>query len=134
MIRHRIEAANANNKDIKGKVFHIFGLDILIDRKLKAWILELNDHPSLNIYHEKGFMNSKAKEESPIDELIKCKVGQDAIDLVCMKKKQRTDIDEYNEMQKCFDDNNLEGGGVTEFIDNTKLLMYKLQGINKWKY
>ena len=36
--------------DSQGKPFQILGLDLLIDAELKAWVLEINDHPSLNIY------------------------------------------------------------------------------------
>jgi D-alanine-D-alanine ligase-like ATP-grasp enzyme len=32
------------------------GFDMLIDSNLNAWLLEINDHPSLNIYLEKDFM------------------------------------------------------------------------------
>lgn len=38
--------------DVEGKPFQILGLDLLIDAKLKAWVLEINDHPSLNIYFD----------------------------------------------------------------------------------
>lgn len=33
----------------KGDCFQIIGLDIFIDNDLKAWILEINSSPSLNI-------------------------------------------------------------------------------------
>ena len=41
-----------NQQDVVGKPFQILGLDLLIDRDLKAWVLEVNDHPSLNIYFD----------------------------------------------------------------------------------
>jgi hypothetical protein len=31
---------------IGGNAFQIFGIDILIDKDLKCWVLEVNDHPS----------------------------------------------------------------------------------------
>ena len=37
------------DKEIKGMPFQIFGFDILVDSKMKAWILEINDHPSFNV-------------------------------------------------------------------------------------
>ena len=52
LIEHQI-AKMTNNGEVKGKPFQILGFDLLIDQKLKAWILEINDHPSLNIYFEK---------------------------------------------------------------------------------
>lgn len=44
--------AISNQTDVAGKPFQILGFDLLIDNKLKAWILEINDHPSLNIYFD----------------------------------------------------------------------------------
>lgn len=35
------------------KVFHIFGIDILVDENQKAWLLEINASPSLNMYVSK---------------------------------------------------------------------------------
>jgi tubulin polyglutamylase TTLL7 len=34
---------------VKGDCFQVLGFDIFIDRGLKPWIIEVNDHPSLNI-------------------------------------------------------------------------------------
>ena len=33
--------------------FHILGFDLMIDSKFKAWVLEINHSPSLNIYFSK---------------------------------------------------------------------------------
>lgn len=55
MIEHHSQVSN-NLKDIQGKMFQVLGFDILIDNDLKAWLLEINDHPSLNIFLEKDFM------------------------------------------------------------------------------
>jgi hypothetical protein len=38
--------------EITGKPFQILGFDLLLDSNLKAWVLEVNDHPSLNIYFD----------------------------------------------------------------------------------
>jgi D-alanine-D-alanine ligase-like ATP-grasp enzyme len=35
------------------KVFHIMGLDILIDKKNNAWLMEINSNPSMNIFLER---------------------------------------------------------------------------------
>jgi len=42
-----------DGKDIKGQMFQLLGYDLMIDEDLNAWLLEINDHPSLNIYLEK---------------------------------------------------------------------------------
>lgn len=39
------------------RVFQVFGFDILIDRKLKVWLLEINANPSLNMYIDKELPN-----------------------------------------------------------------------------
>jgi len=36
----------------------VLGFDILLDEKLNAWLLEINDHPSLNIFLDKEFMGT----------------------------------------------------------------------------
>ena len=72
---------------MKGKPFQILGFDLLIDRDLKAWILEVNDHPSLNIY----FDTSTAIEEKemtdedicPVDFLVKSTLVTDTLHLSC---------------------------------------------------
>ena len=40
------------------KAFHILGLDILIDKKNRAWLMEINANPSLNIFLEKEIPGS----------------------------------------------------------------------------
>ena len=34
----------------RNNCFEVFGFDILLDSKYKAWLLEINDHPSMNPY------------------------------------------------------------------------------------
>lgn len=46
-------AVNIGRNTEDSKAFHILGLDILIDRKNKAWLMEINSNPSLNIFLEK---------------------------------------------------------------------------------
>ena len=49
MIKHQQIQSISKDDEIKGKPFQIFGFDILIDSDLKAWVLEINDHPSLSV-------------------------------------------------------------------------------------
>jgi tubulin polyglutamylase TTLL6/13 len=37
----------------KSKCFQILGMDILIDKKNNAWLMEVNSNPSLNMFLEK---------------------------------------------------------------------------------
>ena len=57
----------------KGKMFLIFGFDILIDQDLKAWVLEINDHPSFNIHYTNQYIGSAPSNEtlSQVDLLVK---------------------------------------------------------------
>ena len=56
--------------DVEGKPFQILGLDLLIDAKLKAWVLEINDHPSLNIYFDSNVTNVTMEHREMTDEDI----------------------------------------------------------------
>ena len=42
--------ALTGNKPLVNQPFQILGFDLMLDKNLKAWVLEVNDHPSLNIY------------------------------------------------------------------------------------
>ena len=83
LIEHQI-AKMTNNGEVSGKPFQILGFDLLIDHKLKAWILEINDHPSLNIYFEKEHMSVKKMEETDIcqvDLYVKSRIVTDTVGL-----------------------------------------------------
>jgi D-alanine-D-alanine ligase-like ATP-grasp enzyme len=56
-------------------MFHILGFDVFIDKSLKAWLIEINDHPSLSI----GAKNSEGRVISEIDHFIKTRVVGSAI-------------------------------------------------------
>lgn len=87
MIEHSIIAtANAGVKNIQGKFFQVLGFDMLIDNDLKAWLLEINDHPSLNIFLEKDYMGGgMGKTLSTVDLYVKKTIIGDTIRLI--KKK-----------------------------------------------
>ncbi len=55
MIEHGLSVAT-NCKPLDGKFFQILGFDILPDADLNCYLLEINDHPSLDIFLEKDFM------------------------------------------------------------------------------
>jgi len=79
-----------HNKPIPGKPFQILGLDLLIDKDLKAWVLEVNDHPSLNIFFDnsESFGEQKKLGEEDIcqvDWYVKSRLVTDTVNL-CRKK------------------------------------------------
>lgn len=91
MIEHEVAVA-ANNKEINGSYFQVLGFDILPDENLDCYLLEINDHPSLDIYLEKDYMGGgTAKSISKIDLYVKQRVLTDAIMLA---KKSKTKIAE----------------------------------------
>ena len=99
-------STNPTKKAFVGTPFQIYGFDVLIDSSLKAWLLEINDHPSLNSLLCKAFMGCNHKDcpVSPVDEYVKKQVISDSIDL--MIKAKRIDIenidDRFNNMQRVF--------------------------------
>lgn len=90
-----------DGKTINSKPFQIFGFDILLDKNYKAWILEINDHPSMNIYHnteEKDYAYQQPKkekessEEEPVVSLVdlhvKTTVMNDTLEFTLLKKAE----------------------------------------------
>jgi tubulin polyglutamylase TTLL11 len=77
---------NISRKCENSKAFHILGLDVLIDKKNRAWLMEINSNPSLNIFLEREVPGttdgSTEKVLQEIDKHIKAKVVTEAIRLV----------------------------------------------------
>ena len=74
-------------REAKGDCFAVMGFDLLIDKDLKAWVLEVNNSPSMNINLCKEG-KTLIKEPSEIDRYIKTKIIGDAIKLMHHKKKK----------------------------------------------
>jgi hypothetical protein len=73
-----------DKNEVKAKPFSVLGLDLLVDHKMRAWILEVNDHPSLNIYFDtsKEFFGQREMTEDdicPIDLHVKTRLVSDMI-------------------------------------------------------
>ena len=84
----------------KGDCFAVMGFDLLIDQDLKAWVLEVNNSPSMNINLCKEG-KTLIKEPSEIDRYIKTKIVGDAIKLMRYKKsKARKELGEYRTWQQ----------------------------------
>ena len=102
---------------------------MLIDDKMKAWILEVNDHPSLNIYFDTEFMNHKPQTEEdvcPIDLYVKSRVVRDAISLV--KKKSFEEYYSFRSLQQIYP---TEDDTVSSLIKQTEKLFSSLAKIRE---
>lgn len=64
--------------------FQVFGLDIMLDSNLKPWLIEINENPTLNTYICEVEMgcNHRACPISPVDQLVKKQMLNDAINLM----------------------------------------------------
>lgn len=104
IIEHNINIAT-NCKPIAGKYFQILGFDLLIDQHLQPWLLEINDHPSLNIFLEKDYMGGgMGKTLSKIDQYVKKIVVGDAIKLSKKKITQIQNNQQYKSLSRIFPD------------------------------
>ena len=60
MIKHMLLASKiqtgSQKSQISGKAFQILGFDLLFDVTGKAWLLEINDNPSLDVFHTTDYM------------------------------------------------------------------------------
>jgi len=69
-----------------GDCYQVVGFDLFIDQNLKVWVLEVNDHPSMNLsFQYETDEGSKASIVSAVDKFVKLKMIGDAVKL--MKKK-----------------------------------------------
>ena len=78
----------------KAKNFHIIGFDILVDDKLKPWLMEINANPSLCIDHDPNHV--KLVDISPIDFYVKEKVVEYACEIVLNKVEKQLEIGRNN--------------------------------------
>ena len=70
------------------------GLDIFIDSKLRPWILEINDSPSLNIFIAKEGQKGLIKEPCEVDRFIKSLILSSTFALM-MKTKKRKELESF---------------------------------------
>jgi len=104
----------------------------LIDEALKAWVLEINCNPSLNIYFEGEYMAAQVPTEAdicPVDYYVKSTVVTDTVNLV-RKKDEPTS---YESLNKIYPNPSDEGSPVSGLIIALRELFYKLAPIkSKW--
>lgn len=106
----------------QGDCFQILGFDVFIDHKLKAWIFEINDHPSLNINLEKEGQKGLIKEVSEIDKYIKMKIVGEAIKLMKKKDVERSEIESYKGYHRILPSTQFQG--YESFYNAKKIFDY----------
>lgn len=75
------------NKSIKKNFkFQLFGIDIILDKKLKLYLLEINKGPSLKINFDK-------------EEILKKKLFDDIFSLIYYLNKQKSNNGNYNNFE-----------------------------------
>jgi len=101
------------------KCFHIFGFDILFDKKCKPWLLEINAFPSLKIDNE------KESGISPVDEFVKTLVIENAMKIAVLRKHGKK-VDSYDNYERI-----LPGESFVkyEMLKRVGELFTKLQGL-----
>jgi len=63
--------------------FHIVGFDVLLDTKLRAWLMEINANPSFNMFLERDLPNGEVEKTlSELDKYLKARVASEAIKIV----------------------------------------------------
>ena len=90
-------------------------------------MLEVNDHPSLDIYFSKEFMGPKPGEEDidPCDLYVKGRVLADAIQIA--RQKTSKDLETFNSLERILPAKNDPGASaMNELVVNIRELFYKL--------
>ena len=103
LIEHQVNVMTGQD-DVVGKPFQILGLDLLIDKSLKAWVLEVNNNPSLNIY----FDNSSSLEPREmtdtdiceVDMYVKSRLTKDVIMLAKKNRASLPDISQFGSLSQ----------------------------------
>lgn len=109
----------------KGDCFQLLGFDVFIDSNLKAWLFEINDHPSLNINLEKEGDKGLIKEVSEIDKYLKTKVLGEAIKLMSKGPDKRGTLESYKGFMRILPDPEYEEYNA---FAQAKIIFRKLLG------
>ncbi len=59
------------------------GFDVLLDTKLRAWLMEINANPSFNMFLERDLPNGEIEKTlSELDKYLKARVASESIKIV----------------------------------------------------
>ena len=108
----------------------MIGIDIIIDSKYNAWLLEINNSPSMNIMFEGEFMSDE-KELSEIDLEIKLPMMSDVFQLANLYRKNRdglTGLEEHNSLTKIYCNSVFNPNPEYNVFPNMKVIYNTLTG------
>lgn len=108
----------------------------MIDADLKAWVLELNHNPSLDIYFSSEYMSGKKMTDDdicPVDFHVKSKVISDTLHLVGKKLSTIASIDTFNSLSHIHPK---EDGAqpLNHILQQLRQLFYKLTPIKEKRF
>jgi hypothetical protein len=67
----------------KPRCFQTLGIDIMIDDRFNAWLMEVNANPSLNIYTDHELPNGDIEQTlSELDKYVKAMLVSDTLKIV----------------------------------------------------
>jgi len=79
-----------------GKCFQLLGFDVLIDSKLKPWLLEINANPSLSIDFEQDHTDGTfTSVPSEVDYYVKARAVEDALLIVRKSAEKQAQLTTY---------------------------------------
>jgi hypothetical protein len=131
MIEHGLSVAS-NCKSVEGKFFQILGFDILPDEYLNCYLLEINDHPSLDIYLEKDYMGGGGlKTLSQIDLYVKKMVLEDTIMLAKKSRETILSKERYKSLFRIlpYEVSSAKAAAVYETLSVARNIYYKVASI-----
>ena len=93
-----------NKLELGGKPFNVLGLDVLIDRDLKPWVIEVNHNPSLSIYFddEAGMVHKRYTDEdiNQTDLYVNSRVVGDTIKLAKKSRSAIADVETFRSLKR----------------------------------
>jgi hypothetical protein len=112
-------------KNHRCKPFQIVGIDILVDRQLKPWLIEINGSPSMDIMHQPDILNpDQPKVVNKVDLFIKRQVVEGAIKIMQLPvSEQRKIVDKHGYEQLPMEETSISEN-MTMFSDIIKIFQH----------
>ena len=120
-------------QELSGKPFQILGFDLLIDRNLKAWILEVNDHPSLDIYFDNSMSMQKSKKTDDdiceVDLFVKSRLVHDTILLAKKSRDTLSGLQQFKSLAKVHPIEREDGEDMYSLVCNLRQVFLNITPI-----